>query len=1312
MGLRKFRSGICVIVFLMMVITPLTCLNTVTTEQDRSNYNEKLSVNKDKMVEFYRSESNNINILDGIERTSLSSKIMMEHSELKLDDELMINSNPDNDEILSREFPSLFEPRSRGIELIYNPLNNEIIKKQNSVTIDAQNLPKGFTTTTNRQTGSRAEVSADLELWNIQWEVKHTGWCAVTDPTAANNQDDPENWYTGNQASTGSFKIGVTTKITVTVKNNGDTTINNVPVNLSVMDLIHDQPMRRSPETKYTTSIAPDQTGAVSYDFKPPYASTYVRISAEVDWPNDSDESNDDFSWTGIRICKWWDDLELSTAAWSHTAREELINGSSDDWHLTDSAFAQGDATHTSSNSWYEGDTDSPTGYLLDNYRNNNAQSLISPTIDLGNSVDERFWYFSSTVGSGDYTGYTFIEYHLTSINWLMTGITEENDQAADMDEYMETSDVLLTGDVSDDGGTNWEKRFTGVSGGRMGEITESEWYRTSYMAVYNDDETIIYYPGVPLNYNISDWSNVQFRHTFQADNDGNSEIGYYLDDFIIYGNDNYTVQKRLGISEVGYPKTNGIPIIYEGSSASFKVKVKNYGGPQSSIPVNMWVTDSNDETIDKYSKQNIIGSLATDDEAEVSFTFLPSTNEQGDYTIWLEASDQKTDWTPSDNLETIYVHVRAGVDKSDIDILVVDDDDSEGQLGMYRVNVEDKMLLALDDNAVEYRVYTVEYNETGPTADIMDDYALVIWLTGLDNADWGTNDKWPITLKEDDITELGKYLASGGKLWLISPGFVYDYYGLDYESIALADFANYYLRIVNCQANLTTWNNDNSEILTQGTPENLEGLDDTIMADAQYSTYNTIPPKAFTDIGGVIEKSDGDAKTEALFYQDTAHLQHNALFYKGTDYHAMTFAFNFYLISQRTDREDCVWRALIGFNMAGGVQLDLVSTADRSKTVYPDNSTTYQLKVTNTGKKPDTMVLSTEIIYAQGYPSNYKSWKVELEGSDVETESGNRIVKLNGLGTKNKIYLKVFAPAAEEFSEYPTAGSMIKVNVYAESQNTKLMNSTHCYAVVPSLGKITISCPDTDKTIEAGDTAEFRLELNNETNDVSDATIELSFTGSGEGLAKFYVDDVQSSKNKLTVFLGPNDENKDMSVKLLIGEHSLSGFYNLTVFVKDPSDDILHDSIELSTYVKQFYQVVCNTTGDDNGQVNFIIDPNDYKNDVDEYITKTFSINVRNFGNGYDKVSLNWQVNPDSDTMFNWPVPGIYFGPSSNPNNLTSISVKPYDETRTGAKYGEESMKFDVYIPLEQEIGTYIIDFVITSSGKKRLVRKNRKII
>jgi hypothetical protein len=1293
MGFKICGNITCVLMCVLLMIPSVVGFGGIYSSDQNSNVLEKANgKEKGELLDSDIDAFNN-NIYD-IGINQLRENILLNKVNLENDKKYLINSDSEYQNFLEQEIPTITKPNI--VEISSNPVDGFIFKNINEQNNNFDVKPlsnSGASMQSTRQTSS----STDVGIWNIAWEEKNTGWCEVTDLDSADYPDDPVNWFVGNQADTGSFFVGEKTTITVTIRNNGDSTVTNVPVNLSVTDYIHSQPMRRSPDTNIISSIAAGQTAVTTFDWTPPYASTSVRITAELDMIGDTDDSNDYLRMSGIRVCKWWDDLESSTTGWSHEGRSDLISGSADDWHLTTSAFAQNADTHTTTHSWYEGDTDVPT-LIGDSYRNNNAQSLISPTIDLGNNVDERTWnQLMGTITGGPYEGYKLYLYHLTSVNWLMTGTTEEDDSAQNMSEYIENSDVLLTGEVSDDGGATWDQWFRGISGGRLGDVGSTDWYETTYIAVDSTNQRVFYYPGVPFTDVISDFSNAQFRHTFQSDNDSSEEMGYYLDDFIIYGNDNYTVQNRMSIIDVTYPKTSGVSILYEDSAATFKVKVKNFGEQQSSIPVTMWVEDSDGELVEGSTKVNYIGSLDTDSDDEVTFSWEPDST--GDYTIWLEAGSYDDDWTPTDNRESMYIHVRSSAEADDVDVLVVDDDNSGGQLGLWRVNTENKMLAALDDVEVEYRVFTVENNDTGPTLDIMNDYELVIWMTGLDNANWSSNDRWPVTLKNDDITELKQYLDLGGKLWLISPGFIWERYGTEYKTIAPGDFCRDYLKILNCQGMLTVY--VDGQINTRGTPSLLEGIDDSIMDETEYSTYATEPPWGFGDLGGTIDKKDpGDDLTQRLYYQDDAHMGYNSLFYQGTDYMVVTFAFNFYLLSDRADREDCVWRVLTGFQLTGGVEIELFKLSDQMQQANPGQDISYQMKIYNPGKKTDSMELSVQTIYSQDYPTKYRSWNPRFTGSDIVMKDPTPTVTLDGLATKKNLYLTVTAPTTDDYSEYPKASDSVQFIIEAISQNTQLQNSTYAIARVPILGNITMVCDDAEETIEVNEKTEFQLELNNETNGESTVNVELSYSGDGTNLAQFVVNGKPVTDKKITTELEPNDNNNDIEVSVTAGEHTLTGYHNVTVDLKDSVGDELLDSLELVTFIEQFYSVECNTTGDENGKTVFTIDPNQYTDQTDGNITKSFSINVRNFGNGYDMVSLTWEENEDSESVSDWPEPIIYSKMDDPETTISKVNVPYYDESRKNEKYGEMPIYFDINIPIEVDVGSYIIDFVISSSG------------
>ncbi len=1292
---NMFKKYFCLVVAMLFIIPTVTALNVGKdinqTDQKELNLNEE--INEPQFIEdpeiinnvFSENQIPTINSMEVLNQNSRVGYVSSNMSDL-FPGTILLDSDPFDSAVFRRENPSLFKT---------NPqiLSSKLYKGD----IIQPLYPQSSEPTLEPSSGSRSTRANedDVAIWNMQWEEKNTGLCAATDPAAADNPDDPSNWFEGNQASIGSFFVGEKTTITITVKNKGTIPVSNVILNLSITDFIHEgQPMKQNPSTKIISSIGAGQNHQTTFDWTPPYATTSARIIANVDHLKDPDYSDNGLM-TSVRVCKWWDDLESGVSSWDTEARTDINAGAQDDWGLTTSAHAQGDATHTTQNSWYEGNVDN-IGSISDRYRDDNALSFESPIINLvtpGAEIDTRVW--TQLLGV-DTNGFKWYQYHTTCVGWVITGEAEHNDQAVDWEEYVATSDLLRVGEVSDDSGTTWGQGFDVAMGGLLGDVGETEWYYYSYLLVNEQDREVYRFSGVPFNYNVTNWNNVQFRNTFTSDDDSVNNIGYYMDDFCIFGNDNFTIPERVGITETTYPETNDVSILYKGSTASFSVTVMNFG-KQHSFNVKMTVEDMDGN--EEYSSTKSAGNLAMDDDKEVQFSWSPS--EEGDFMVKIEAGDSDTDWTPSDNKDDFYVHVRSGIDASDVDVLVVDDDNSGGQNGLWRINTEDRMLQALEDNDLKYRVYTVGRNETGPTADIMDDYELVIWMTGIDNQVWAHGGKpnynknnavWDITLKSDDMTELEMFLNNEGKkLWLISPGFIYDQVNDADNVYGATDFARNYLKISQWKANETEWNDITGDIVIQGTPNPLEGVEDTCMDDVEYATYDMPdPPFGFTDIGGmVLADDDGDE----IFFQNDEHLQFNAISYQGEDYMAAYFAFNFYLISDEYDRADCVYKLLTSFGMTGGVLIEPYSNAEKLKIIYPGEEVSFRFKVANTGKKTDAMTLTVT------KPKQYNDWQTWFEIDMIEKNT----VSISGLNNKDRIYLFVKAPDVDDFGDYPKAGEKVEFTVKAVSENTGLDSSTLVEAQVPAIGNITMDCQVTEKSVDIFDMnkleAKFLLELYNETNGEDDVDVTLSLSGDGASLAKFFVNKQESSKKIVDTILSPNEENDDIEVHVTPNEHSLAGWHNLTVALKNDIGDETFDEIKLSTNVLQFYQVECNTTGDEDGDINFIIDPNIASEDEVDYIKKTFTINVRNYGNGIDHIGLSQDKNSESDSMLGWPEPGIYVRQGGDIVNITSIEVSYYDENKKPT-YGEEKVYFDIFIPIDADVGKYIIDFMIESSG------------
>ncbi|WP_455391433.1 hypothetical protein [[Eubacterium] cellulosolvens] len=1213
--------------------------------------------------------------------------------------------------------------------------------------------------------GSRAPPEADLSVSSIEWTAVNSGWGEYFE---IDSTGDPPTPVPGDQYPYGGFQLGKNTRFTVTITNlNPTVTATNVKVNFSVSEYYSGTPMMR-PESKEITVSG--VTTQVNFDFVPPFAGS-ISMAATVDYAGDPEDSNDGYGWYRMPVFIWSADFESSGTNWGW---QKLIDGttiSNTDaqwtgdrgttdykWHKTNTPANPAKNEHTASNAWYHGNEPNddyedtlPGRHENDRGNSKNNTYLETPRINMGPIIDGQE-YLGELDDDHFYLPYTpmygpMATGELEIYEFQQGGVTYWDPDLSDWVDTRETADSP--------GADNWHVNFLALYGRVWGEYQAvfqgqaGDWNPT--FAGFVSGQELILQPGYPWGIQLGDgsggskygggvrnWSQnggPRFRLDFIGDGGGagdNDPVGAYFDDFVTWGIQEYVVQNRVGFTELTYPKTNGVPILYADSTSTFTAKVKNYGKSQQvSIKISIYELNEDGSLGNEVSSspmQKSAGTLGKDQEsAEQIFSWSPS--QEGDYKLIAIAGDYDQDWTPSDNKYEFILHV-SPAETADVDVLLVDDDDSRGGPGsltpfsrfngLYAINTEFKMLRALEANDMKYRVYTVGYNETGPDYEIMSDYECVIWMTGLDNEYlahfWRDNYSptkkvWDMTLKEEDLTQLELFLKDPNevkKLWLISPGFLYDKYGASASITANDDFARVYLKIARLQANVTEWNQELTEITKQGTPNPLEGVADSVMDDVQYTTYDKPEaPFRFTDIGSWVDIETNDKITSRLFYQDESHYNYNALQYKDNtkkDFMSAFFAFNFYLLNDETERKDCVYRILTGFGMTGGVIVKPYNNLNKQE-IMPGQEINFRLLVTNTGKREDTMTLSVT------KDNKYSDWDSWFEINGVRKNS----VKIAGLSDYNKVYLYVKAPTFEDSEDYSDprniAGTYVGFTIKAVSDNTGLDNSTKVFAQIGAVGNITLTCDDTEKTIDvtdsSKDTAEFQLKLLNETNGIDNVEVRLSFKGDGNKLANFAVKGTQKTTPEIVVDLEPNKENFDVKLLVKAEEHTLKGYHNVTVEARDEENTLL-DWVDLTVKVNQFYKVMCTTDGDlEEGEVNFTIDPNNYTDIAEEiegtqYIKTSFIINALNFGNGYDTIALDYEENVESEDTSDWLF--MIVDPEDTEEEVSSVTVAYYDDTLFGQKYGEEEVQFDVYIPIDVDVGTYIVDFFIESSNIEEL--------
>jgi len=447
--------------------------------------------------------------------------------------------------------------------------------------------PTPSTGTSSSEPGTRGarQENYDLEVRSIAYAEKNEGWTAQSDIDPADAPQGSESyWWEGNQGYYGSFFVGTSTQVTATIRNNGAVAVTNIMVNFTAYDytyLVYENYIRwgfKVPQTKTITSLGPQQEQTVSINWNPAFASEFV-IFAEVeslDFVDDPDYANNGLGFY-TRVCIWQDDAESGMGSWTHSA-----STGGDNWHIS-SSVANPNGMHTQSDAFYEGNNDGVGAvYPADSYQDPGICTLTSPTLNFGNIVSK-----DSSEGN------LLVDY-IAGYACLLTGDSETNSQIESEIDWTDC-DVLYFHDVSDDGGGTWEPmnngfnimgymgtRFTVTSFGGILYFTNpvwgTEWYPVpAYMT--SDGTSVFYNPGCVLNLNVTSWNNIKFRMRWQSDGDTDNDLGFYLDDFITFGVQDWTIPMDVDITEFTPPAVSGVPIIHPNEAATFTTKIENEKG-------------------------------------------------------------------------------------------------------------------------------------------------------------------------------------------------------------------------------------------------------------------------------------------------------------------------------------------------------------------------------------------------------------------------------------------------------------------------------------------------------------------------------------------------------------------------------------------------------------------------------------------------------------------------------------------------------------------------------------------------------------
>jgi hypothetical protein len=759
------------------------------------------------------------------------------------------------------------------------------------------------------------------------------------------------------------------------------------------------------------------------------------------------------------------------------------------------------------------------------------------------------------------------------------------------------------------------------------------------------------------------------------------------------------------------------IPIIHPnvGEPAKFTTTIHTHGAPLTDVPVKVDIkkgtNNINAPSISGWPQTKQVASTSEDEEAVTDWEWTPT--EEGDYYVFIETGDLSQDYVIGNNKDSFKVYVR----NPNARVLVVDDDNSANSNGVFYLDTEWKMLDALDDLGISYNVFNVEWNKTGPTKAIMDKYEAVIWMTGLDNEydnygknpsdSWSTTgEKWGITLKPEDISELKSFLNEGSKnIWIISPGYLYDNIN-NKGGGTPTGFLKEYLHIDYVVSNQTVYDS-NGDTFVRGTPNPLSGVDLSLGRGAEYATYETEPEEGFSDRGGAIAVKP---PARPVFYQNDAHTAYNAAEISG-DYNAVYFAFNFYLLEIPADRSDLVYRVMNFFGLEGGLEVKLEDT--ETKEVDFGETVSFKFKASNLGRMTETLNLKLASPAPENIPNG---WNVKI--NDKAASATLNEITVPGGATGKIFYVNVTAPSTFMDSSgnkdptiknttYGSNEKPIQLKVRAESKiyPDKFFGLAGCFVKIGLPGYVELTAPVTSKMIDIADELEgttefyvdYDIQLKNITNGKDNYNVKVEVDNPDAvvlmGTTEITTDDI--------VGLAPL-QRQDLTVRVYADEYDPMGDYFTTFTVMDTYGVTLNNTV-LTTTVEQYYNIAISPLAGETYEM--VLDPNTMKD-----YTETFSFEVylENYGNGPDTIELEWDENYDSPNAIpiNWEDSLVeIYDKEDMSDTIDSISVPAYD--KDSDEPGMVTLIVQITVPKEEEEGEFWIDLQATSSAPSGYINK-----
>ena len=596
---------------------------------------------------------------------------------------------------------------------------------------------------------------------------------------------------------------------------------------------------------------------------------------------------------------------------------------------------------------------------------------------------------------------------------------------------------------VTDDGGQSWAPLFATLSGGNA----YGGWFSwVTHWVDYDGDGLVDpnepHQDGLDVSRYIGRVIQVKFR--FVSD-ETQTDIGFYIDDIVLRGIENQDDVAVIGISAPGPEKLD--------AEQTYTTRIKNLG--QSLQPAFTTYFNISDGT----TLSQTVQALQPGDARDLVWKWTPDT--AGDFSLECRVAPSQ-DEVPGDNGLWRPAHVAAGP----ASILLVDDDSGPGNNGCLRgytaADVEGGVKEALGTTGFD--CYLVANDGDGPPLLRLQEYGLVIWMTGYDDMYTSRTG----TLGPGDLRELRSYLDGGGRLWLISFEVMWDTWTLRQD----VDFVRDYLHV-------RTF--DPGQDDDAGMPPSLDGLEgDPVSGGLELDTQD--PP------AGMWDKSDRIANASdapGLFYQyqyvkDPLSGPFNALRFSG-GFKLVFFAFEFTFIAAPADRAQLADRVLRW--LWGGTAFAPGPTG-LAGAVEPGGALVYNLSLVNS--EPRARAVDS---LGAGQPP--QGWEAIVTPS---VANGTPAVSIGPGGTLN-ILLEVRCPPGEP------AGKVVGIAVSARLAGSPYDVPVTTQTTVLGVAGVHLECTERVKPAAGGDEIIFTLTVQNAGN--FDNRVNLSLSGPAAGWAR-----------------------------------------------------------------------------------------------------------------------------------------------------------------------------------------------------------------